>query len=125
MSTTDSTNKTPDQSSELEKLVIQKVIIRAIRDLVSSDSKHVKEAEEYIYSESRLSDVVESGFSKNIATIIRKSLELSIVQRKYIVKKVLNAIKTPPKKGGNDIALAEIGVTADDSLSQNKSKSNP
>jgi len=100
MSTTDSTNKTPDQSSELEKLVIQKVIIRAIRDLVSSDSKHVKEAEEYIYSESWLSDVVESGVSKNIATIIRKSLELSIVQRKYIVKKVLNAIKTPLKRGG-------------------------
>jgi len=96
MSTTASTNKTPDQPSELEKLVTQKVIIRAIRDLVGSDKKHVKEAEKYIYSENWFSDIVMSGLSKNIGTIIRKSLDLSQVQRKYVVSKVLDTIKNPP-----------------------------
>ncbi len=74
----------------------QKVIIRAIRDLVGSDKKHVKEAEKYIYSENWFSDIVMSGLSKNIGTIIRKSLDLSQVQRKYVVSKVLDTIKNPP-----------------------------
>ena len=96
MSTTDSTNKTPDQSSELEKLVVQKVIIRALRDLVGSDKKHVKQAEKYIQGDNWFGDIAVSGFSKSIATIIRESLGLSQVQRKYVVDKVLHAIKNPP-----------------------------
>ena len=72
------------------------MIIRAIRDLVGSDKKHVKEAEKYIQSDNWFGDIAVSGFSNNIATIIRESLDLSQVQRKYVVDKVLHAIKNPP-----------------------------
>jgi len=101
------------------------VIIRAIRDLVSTKAKEINEAEKYILSECWVDDVSIAGFDESFVDIVRESIDLSPVQRKYVVSKILSLIKNPPKKGGDNIALAEIGVTADDSLSQNKSKSNP
>jgi len=94
-----SIKKTPEQKSVLGRSITRKIINRSLRDLAGSDLKIAEEASEYFYSACFADDVIEAGYPLKIIDATRESLELSNIQRKFIVKRILEWLKTPSEEG--------------------------
>ena len=75
-------------------------MVRAIRDLAVSDLKIVGEVENYFRGNCWPKDVKLSGCPDSLVGVMRDALELSPVQRKHVVNKVIEEIKNPPKNLG-------------------------
>jgi len=99
MSSMLSIKKTPEQKSVLGRSITRKIINRSLRDLASADLKTAEEATKYFYSSCFTDDVIEAGYPSKIIDATRESLELSNVQRKFIVKRILEWLRTPSEEG--------------------------
>ena len=67
--------------------------------MASSDLKIAEEASEYFYSACFTDDVIEAGYPSKLIDVTRESLDLSNVQRKFIVKRILEWLRTPSEEG--------------------------
>tara|TARA_R100000084_G_C4623527_1_gene134496 strand:+ start:120 stop:413 length:294 start_codon:yes stop_codon:yes gene_type:complete len=95
MYTTTLTKQIPEQKLRLENLIAQKIVTRSLRDLVSKNQKFVEKSETYVKTETFENDVGLSHFPDEIVTVVREAVELSPVQKKHVIKEVLEWIKNP------------------------------
>jgi hypothetical protein len=95
MYTTTLTKQIPEQKLRLENLIAQKIVTRSLRDLVSKNQKFVEKSEAYVQTETFENDVGLSHFPDEIVTVVREAVELSPVQKKHVIKEVLEWIKNP------------------------------
>ena len=95
MYTTTLTKQIPEQKLRLENLIAQKIVTRSLRDLVSKNQKFVEKSEAYVQTETFENDVGLSHFPDEIVTVVREAVEPSPVQKKHVIKEVLEWIKNP------------------------------
>jgi hypothetical protein len=86
----DSTEKTPDQ--KLKYKLYRKMIRRVLQDLYSSENKIREDAEEFVQSK-RFSDLIEmSGLQSGYERAAQEVQYLSLIQRKFVIRKMLKAL---------------------------------
>ena len=86
----DSIEKTPDQ--KLKYKLYRKMIRRVLQDLYSSENKIREDAEEFVQSK-RFSDLIEmSGLQSGYERAAQEVHYLSLIQRKFVIRKMLKGL---------------------------------
>ena len=98
----DSTEKTPDHTSQSDRLsyLCKKIVLQALKDLSLSDIRTVQEVTSYVRGEYISKHIQQAQLPPQLHNAMLEIATMSAVQRPVAVKEVFQALKKTPSEGG-------------------------